>query len=231
MAVTKAKIEKFARALFPRYGIKDVGNLVSTIVKYHNNDGYVAISRPEGGWSWFASRGGTVVTPSRVTLSFPADYRRDAEQAREDLYRQLEDASFSVMSEDEVEAAMKSKPGAASTRAPIPKKTPPAQLDREIAEVLAAPKTSSDKLGLARAEHLAEALRGLGHEAEAFRQFGQWNSVGVHRVGPGTAGTWRHIVSFTDDGKLVPFAGGGHGNPWRGGPAHNAVEEAARWRP
>jgi hypothetical protein len=267
MAVTKAKIEKLARALFPRYGIKDVGSLVATIVKYRNNDGYAAIGRPEGGWSWFASRASTVATPSRVTLSFPADYRRDAEQAREDLYRQLENASFSVMSEDEVEAAMKSKPGtAASARsvAPLPKKTPPAQLDREIAEVLAKAdikpisessylgglryKTEtygpggtrsitevvsppSRDLGMARAEHLAEALRGLGHEAEAFRQHGQWNAVGVHRVEPGTAGTWRHVVSFTDGGLLVPFAGGGRGNPWRGGPEHNAVEEAARWHP
>ena len=98
--------------------------------------------------------------------------------------------------------------------------------------MLAAPRT--ENLGKARAEHLAEALRGLGHEAEAFRQYGQWNAVGVHRVGPGTAGTWRHIVAFTDDGKLVPPAGGttyGTGNPWRYGPNHDAVEEAARWRP
>jgi hypothetical protein len=236
MTVTKKKIEQLARALFPRYGIHDVGNLVATIVKYRNNDGYVVIGRPEGRWSWHAARGSTVVTPSRVTLAFAADYRRNAEQAREDLYRQLEDAAFSVMSEDEVELAMKSKPGkpgAASTKAPpsLPK-TPPAQLEREIADVLAASKTKvSGNLGKVRAEHLATALRVLGHEAEAFRQYDQWNAVGVHRVRPGTAGTWRHIVSFTADGKLVPFAGGGRGNPWRGGPEHRAVEEAASWHP
>lgn len=240
MAVTKVKIEKLARALFPRYGIKDVGSLVATITKYRNNDGYVAISRPEGGWSWFAARGSTVVTPSRVTLSFPADYRRDAARAREDLYRQLEDAAYSVMSEDEVEAAMRSKSGAAAsmratTTAQPPKKTPPAQLDREIAEVLDQLKTAPlSNLGMARAEYLANTLRGLGHEAEAFRQYNQWNAVGVHRVGPGTAGTWRQIVVFTDAGKLQPPAGGaayGTGNPWRGGPEHRAVEEAAQWRP
>ncbi len=225
--VTKKKIEQLARALFPRYGIKDVASLVSTIVKYRSNDGHVKIWRPEGGWSWFASPGTTVATPSMVALKFPADYRRTAAMARDDLYRQLEDASLSVMSEDEIEAALRAKPGAAASTAPSAPKKTPAQLDREIAEVLAAPKTN---LGQARADRLADALRGLGHEAEAFRQYGR-NSVGVHRVGPSTAGTWRQIVSFTDEGSLVPFAGGGRGNPWRHGAEHRAVEETASWRP
>ena len=100
MAVMKAKIEKLSRALFPRYGVHDVGSLIATIVKYRNKDGYAAIGRPEGRWSWFAAPGSTAVTPNRVMLAFSSDYRRDAAQAREDLYRQLEDASYSVLSED-----------------------------------------------------------------------------------------------------------------------------------
>lgn len=234
MKVTKTKIEQLARALFPRYGIHDAGSLVATIVKYRNNDGYVAIGRPEGRWSWHAARGSTVVTPSRVTLSFPADYRRKADQAREDLYRQLEDATLSVMSEEEMEAAISRASGKTPPMIETPaKKTPAAQLDREIAEALASPPPSRN-LGKARAEHLAEVLRSLGRDAEAFRQYGQWNAVGVHRVGPGTAGTWRQIVAFTDDGKLVPPAGGvayGTGNPWRHGPEHDAVEAILRWQP
>jgi len=104
--VTKKKIEQIARALFPKHGIKDVTNLLATIVKYRSNDGHVKIWRPEGDWSWFSSPGTTVATPSMVTLKFPADYRRTAPQARDDLYRQLEDAALSVMSEDEMEAAI-----------------------------------------------------------------------------------------------------------------------------
>lgn len=104
--VTKQKIEQLARALFPQHGIKDVAGLVSTIVKYRNNDGHVKIWRPDGGWSWFASPGTTVATPGLVALRFSADYRRTAAQARDDLYRQLENASLSVMSEYEIEAAM-----------------------------------------------------------------------------------------------------------------------------
>lgn len=106
MKITTKKIEQLARALFPRYGIKDVTSLVATITKYRNNDGHVKIWRPEGGWSWFASPGTTVATSSMVTLKFPADYRRTAAQARDDLYRQLEDATLGVMSEDEMEAAV-----------------------------------------------------------------------------------------------------------------------------
>ena len=230
MKITQKKIEQLARALFPRYGIKDVGSLVATIVKHHNNDGYVAIFRPDGGWSWFAARGSTVATPSRITLYFPADFRRNAAQAREDLYRQLEDASLSVMSEDEIEAAVARATGKPLPEVPAPKKTA-AQLDREIAEVL----TPSVNLGMARAEHLAEALRRLGHEVGVFKYNNdKWNAVGVHRVGSGTAGTWRHVVMFTNDGKLVPPAGGpsfGTGNPWRYGPEHDAVEKTASWQP
>lgn len=236
MAITKKKIELLARALFPRHGLHDVASLVATIVKYRNNDGYVTIGRPDGRWSWHAARASTAVTPSRVVLAFRSDYRRNASQAREDLYRQLEDAALSVMSEDEVDAAIaraagKKVPITASPATPEKRKTPAAQLDREIAEVLAAPKLN---LGKERAKHLAAALRRLGHEAEAFRQYGQWEAVGVDRLGPHTAGTWRHIVAFTDAGDLVPPAGGRHhgtGNPWRYGPEHDAVEEAVAWQP
>jgi len=135
--VTKQKIEQLARALFPKYGIKDVPNLLATIVKYRSNDGHVKIWRPEGGWGWFATPAATVVTPSLVTLKFPADYRRTAAMARDDLYRQLENATLSVLSEDEVEAAMTR--ASASARPTTPQhstKKAPAQLDREIAAAL-----------------------------------------------------------------------------------------------
>lgn len=111
---TKNKIERLARALFPRYGIKDVTNLVATIVKYRNRDGHVKIWRPEGRWAWFAAPGTTAATPALVTLNFPSDFRRNASQARSDLYRQLEDATYDVMSEAEVEAAMTRSPETAS---------------------------------------------------------------------------------------------------------------------
>lgn len=232
MAVTKAKLEKLSRALFPRYGIYDVSSLIATIVKYRNNDGYIAIGRPDGRWSWFAARGSTVVTPNRVTLAFPSDYRRNAVQARENLYRQLEDATLSVMSEDEVEAVLRlKKSGSPVLNAESSFKIPTRQLDHEIAETLAAPKTVPN-LGMARAERLANTLRSLGKEAEAFRQYNQWNAVGVQRLKPGTAGTWMQVVAFSDDGKLIPPAGGpafGTGNPWRYGPLHDAVEEVMRW--
>ena len=104
--ITKKKIEQLARALFPRYGIKDVDGLVATIVKYRNNDGHVKIWKPEGGWGWFATPGTTVATPSLVALKFGADYRRTAAQARDDLYHQLERATESVLSEDEIDAAI-----------------------------------------------------------------------------------------------------------------------------
>lgn len=210
MPVTKAKIEQLARALFPRSGIKDVASLVATIVKYRDRDGHVKIWRSEGGWSWHASPGATVVTPSLVTLWFPADHRRDAAQARDDLYRQLEDASLSVMSEDEIEVATgaaRRRRGRETPRVPsaTPISPPPAepprvstaQIKHEVAKILSTPPPSN--LGMARAERLAEGLRALGHEAEAFRQYGMWNSVGVHRVGRGTAGEWRQIVTFFDD--------------------------------
>jgi hypothetical protein len=104
--VTKKKIEQLSRALFPQHGIKDVTSLLATIVKYRTNDGHVKIWRPEGSWSWFATPGTTVVTPNLVALKFSADYRRTGAQARDDLFRQLENAALSVMSEDEIEAAM-----------------------------------------------------------------------------------------------------------------------------
>lgn len=114
--VTKKKIEQLARALFPQHGIKDVTSLLATIVKYRTNDGHVKIWRPEGNWSWFASPGATVATPNLVALKFSADYRRTGEQARDDLYRQLENAALSVMSEDEIEAAM-ARAGSSSSHA------------------------------------------------------------------------------------------------------------------
>lgn len=246
MSVTKTKIEQLARALFPRSGIKDVASLAATIVKYRNRDGHVKIWRSEGGWSWHASPGATVVTPSVVTLRFPADYRRDAAQARDDLYRQLEDASLSVMSEDEIEVATGSarrRRVRGTPRAPLatlvgpPAAGPPeeksaAQIEREVTRVISG--SSLINLGMARAERLAEGLRALGHEAQAFRQYGMWNSVGVDRVGRGTAGDWRQIVTFFDDGGLQPPAGGsayGTGNPWRYGREHDLVEAVARWIP
>jgi hypothetical protein len=128
MATTKAKIEKLARALFPRYGLHDVGALVATMVAYHGSDGYVIIGRPDGRWSWHAGPGSTVVTPSRVNLAFRSDYRRTAEQARDDLYRQLERAIESCMSEDEAEAII-----AAAT---APKKKTAKQLDAEIEQAI-----------------------------------------------------------------------------------------------
>lgn len=242
MPTTKTQIEQLARALFPRYGIKDVGSLVATIVKYRHQDGHVKIWRPEGSWGWFASPAKTSVTPGMITLGFPADYRRDTAQARGDLYRQLEDASLSVMSEDEVEAATgparrHQRPGAprgSATLLQLPVKPPEeksvAQIEREVKKVLSIPPLSN--LGMARAERLAQGLRALGHEAQAFRQYGMWNSVGVHRRAP--AGDWRQIVTFLDDGRLQPPAGGpayGTGNPWRYGPEHDLVEEVARWVP
>jgi len=134
--VTKKKIEQLARALFPQHGIKDVTSLLATIVKYRNNDGHVKIWRPEGGWSWFSSPGTTVATPSMVTLKFPADYRRTGDQARDDLYRQLEDATLGVMSEDEMEAA-KARAAAPGHAAHHAAKKTAAQLDREVTEFLA----------------------------------------------------------------------------------------------
>lgn len=45
---------------------------------------------------------------------------------------------------------------------------------------------------------------------------------------------WRQIVTFFDDGRLQPPAGGpayGTGNPWRYGREHDLVEVVARWAP
>lgn len=139
MAVTKQKIEKLGRVLFPQYGIKDVTSLVATVVQRRNNDGHLKIWRPEGGWGWFESPGQTVVTPNMVTLAFPSDHRRDAPQARADVYRQLEDAVLSVMSEDEIEARMKAAgPGKGTgTAVSAPPKKSAAVLNREIREALA----------------------------------------------------------------------------------------------
>lgn len=243
MKITNKKIEHLSRALLPKYGLHDVPSLVATIKKYRDNDGHVSISRPEGIWSWLRSSKATSVTPSRITLGFRADYRRDAAHAREDLYRQLEDATLAVMSEEEMEDAIAgptkkrkkaASPAAPSARAQPSVKKTPAQLDREIAEVLSASQPPRVNLGMARAERLAEKLRALGHEAEAYRWYGKHNAVGVHRTGPMTTGTWRQAVLFTDEGDLVPPAGGRHfgtGNPWRYGPEHDAVEEVLAWQP
>lgn len=135
MPTTNAKIEKLSRALFPRHGIKDVASLILTAVKNRGRDGHVKIWRPGGGWAWFASPGSTVVTPSLVSLRFPADIYRDAAHAREDAYRQLEDASLSVMTEDEMEEAIRRH--ATPTRARPAQKKTAGQIEREIAEALA----------------------------------------------------------------------------------------------
>lgn len=104
MAVSTAKIERLARALFPKYGLRKVNDMVATAVAYSKGDGCVSIGRPSGDWSWLARPASTVVTPDRVVLALRADYRRNAAMAREDIYRQLEEAIFSVMSEDEADA-------------------------------------------------------------------------------------------------------------------------------
>lgn len=99
------------------------------------------------------------------------------------------------------------------------------EIEREIDQALVELERS---LGMARAERLAQALRALGHEAQAFREHDR-PKVGSDRVGQGALGTWRHTVTFTDDGDLVPLASGARGNPWRRGPEQAAVEEAAAW--
>ncbi len=98
----------------------------------------------------------------------------------------------------------------------------------------------AESLGMQRAKVLAAALARLGVECEAFLQHGR-PSVGCHRVAPTTAGTWRQIVSFTADGDLLGRVDAGRrtypwlhdwpGNPWRHGPAHDAVEAVLLWHP
>ncbi len=130
MSTTQKKIEQLSRALFPRYGIKDVASLVSTIVRYRGDEGHVKIWRPDGGWNWFRAPGSTTVTPSLVTLRFPADAHRNAARAREDIYRQLEDASLSTMSEEELEAMTGQHSRARPRKSSI-------QLESEISQALA----------------------------------------------------------------------------------------------
>lgn len=88
-----------------------------------------------------------------------------------------------------------------------------------------------ESLGMKRAQHLAAALRAMGHEVEAFVLYGDRCAVGVDRVQYFTAGTWRQIVCFTPDGTLIPPAGGpayGDGNAWRYGAEHDAVVAACK---
>lgn len=96
-----------------------------------------------------------------------------------------------------------------------------------------------ESLGMQRARTLAAELARLGVECQAFMQYGR-PSVGCHRVAPTTAGTWRQIVAFTDDGGLLGRENAGRraswmhdwpGNPWRHGPAHDAVEAVLLWHP
>lgn len=135
--VTKAKIDRLARALLPRHGIRDVSSIISTAVKHRDRDGHVKIEIPGGGWSWYAAPASTVVTPSRVILSFPADHRRDAAQARADLHHQLENAALSMMSEDEMEARIRaSQAGATGVTGEKSKR----QIGAEIVEALAEPR-------------------------------------------------------------------------------------------
>src|SRR5262249_17503067 len=111
------------------------------------------IHRPEGTWSWFAFPGVTAATPSLVTLRFPADRRRNTAQARDDLHRQLEDASLSVMSEDEIEAATQAPSRRrvavnAPARAPEPSpEKAPEPLEREVRAIAASPSSPVDLAG------------------------------------------------------------------------------------
>ncbi|HWW76134.1 MAG TPA: hypothetical protein VNZ44_12090 [Pyrinomonadaceae bacterium] len=146
MATGAAKIEKLGRILFPKYGIKDVASMVATAVSNRKRDGHVRIYRPDGGWSWFASPGKTTVTPSLVSLALRSDYRRMAQQARDDIYRELMRATESTTSEDEIDAALgarrkSSKKVRASSSLPsldaldAGRARTPAQLDAEIAQI------------------------------------------------------------------------------------------------
>ncbi len=104
---TNAKIERLAHVLLMKYGLRKVADLVATVAAYNSADGHVKISRPNGDWSWLARPASTVVTPNHIILAFRADYRRNAAQAREDIYRQLENAVESAMPEDEAEALLR----------------------------------------------------------------------------------------------------------------------------
>lgn len=109
-------------------------------------------------------------------------------------------------------------------------KKKPAQLEREIKAALAEPPGDLD-LAMARADHLAAELRKLGHDAKAFMQYGR-ATVGVDRTTHNTdPNKWLAHISFTPDGKLLPFANGQRGTPWRGGPSNAATLAAESWRP
>lgn len=93
---TYAKLEAYARPLFPR-GVHDIVTLVRTAVTYRNRDGHVKIGAHGaecGRWGWFAAAAPTALAPRNGvwhTISFPADHRRTAAQARRELMRALED--------------------------------------------------------------------------------------------------------------------------------------------
>lgn len=196
MPTTTAKIQRISRALFPRYGIQDVASLVATIVQQRNRDGHVKIWRPEGRFAWFASPASTHVTPSMVTLWFPADHRRTATQARDDLYRRLEDAALSVMPEDEMEAIIQSSVGPAISSTRPSRKKSTAQIKREIEEAMGSPAEGAHGAE-ASAGHIAwlddgtrEAYEQGGEvyiapsdrplDIHGYRQGGRWESSTAH---------------------------------------------------
>lgn len=109
-------------------------------------------------------------------------------------------------------------------------KKKPAQLDREIKAALAEPPGDLD-LAMARADHLASELRKLGHDAKAFMLYNR-PTVGVdHSTYNTDPNKWLAHIGFTLDGKLLPFANGQRGTPWRYGPANAATLAAESWRP
>lgn len=82
--------------------------------------------------------------------------------------------------------------------------------------------------GRMAADWLRDQMLLLDCEAEAADAPLYGIGAAVALVGRTTMGNWLHYIHFTAEGKLLPFAGGGRGNPFRGGPAHAAVEAAER---
>lgn len=88
---TAKQIAQLARILLPNYGLANLTSLILTVVHYRRTDGCVMIDRRSGEWSWHSV--GTQLTSAtlhRITISFPADYRRTAALARAHLYKQIE---------------------------------------------------------------------------------------------------------------------------------------------
>ena len=107
---TNAQLERLALPLFMRRGILRIGDLVATVAAYAKVDGHISLDRNTGDWSYLALPASTTVTPSRVLLSFPNDYRRgNAAEARAAIGRALERAIENTFSEDEAEALRNAK--------------------------------------------------------------------------------------------------------------------------